>query len=202
MTDPSDSRRSADTRASIANTEADQRSSPSGIVVEVFVEDDGWSAIEDVATKVHRAATALSISLLDEVNGQSAAIALSNDIRIAELNGTYRGKHTPTNVLSFPSARTPALAAEELRSANEPVFIGDIILAVETVMREASELRRPPEQHLQHLVVHGLLHLLGYDHETEKDARHMEGLETKILEHIGVPNPHSGDDHAVEPQQA
>ena len=75
MTDPSDSRRSADTQASIANTEADQRSSPSGVVVEVFVEDDGWSAIEDVVTKVHRAATALSSSLLDGLNGQSAAIA-------------------------------------------------------------------------------------------------------------------------------
>ena len=107
------------------------------------------------------------------------------------LNATYRGKDKSTNVLSFPAGG----------DAQEPdaqaVFLGDVVLALETVVAEAAQLGLTPLHHLQHLAIHGVLHLNGYDHETDEDAAIMEGLEIEILAGLGIPSPYL----ALEPAQ-
>ncbi|MGI9403425.1 MAG: rRNA maturation RNase YbeY [Hyphomicrobium sp.] len=115
-----------------------------------------------------------------EFDQLEACVALSCDEHVARLNKTYRGKRAPTNVLSFP--------ASGLRP--ETNFLGDIVLAGETLAREAEALGVPFNHHLQHLVVHGLLHLLGFDHESDKDAQVMEAIEAGILARLGIPNPY------------
>jgi probable rRNA maturation factor len=110
-------------------------------------------------------------------------VALSNDAMVRRLNHDYRGMDKPTNVLSFnalPSA-APGIVAP----------LGDIVLGFETIRWESGDFLRPLEHHVQHLVVHGCLHLLGHDHETEVEAEAMEALETEILGIIGVPDPYS-----------
>lgn len=122
------------------------------------------------------------------------AIALLSDAEVAALNASYRKQAKPTNVLSFPA---PAATIDRRAFAGaEPANLGDIALAEETILREAGDLGIPPVQHLQHLVVHGLLHLLGYDHDTAQPAEEMEALEVAILASIGVSDPYAGADLA------
>jgi len=112
-------------------------------------------------------------------------ILLTDDAEQRELNRTYRGKDASTNVLSF------ALTDSETPRAPEaPVLLGDVVLAYETVAREAAAQAKPLEHHVQHLVVHGVLHLLGFDHEIETEAEMMEARETEILRRLGVPDPY------------
>lgn len=108
---------------------------------------------------------------------RSLAIALADDRRVRALNKRDRKKDKPTNVLSYPSG--------------EKTFLGDIVLARQTVWREAREQKKTPADHLAHLVVHGTLHLLGYDHETgDEDAERMEALERRILKRLGISDPY------------
>jgi probable rRNA maturation factor len=97
------------------------------------------------------------------------------------LNAEFRGKDQPTNVLSFPAA----MGAEDT--------LGDIALAYETVAREAKEQNKTFLHHAQHLILHGVLHLLGYDHETDAQARIMEALETRLLDTIGIADPYRSE---------
>jgi probable rRNA maturation factor len=117
---------------------------------------------------------------------QSVEISLlfADDARVRPLNLAWRAKDKPTNVLSFPSvALIPGGAL--------PPVLGDIILAYETVEREAAEEAKPFEDHVGHLLLHGFLHLLGYDHQTDADADVMEGLETRILAKLAIPDPYA-----------
>jgi probable rRNA maturation factor len=127
--------------------------------------------------------------------GAEACVVLADDALLRSLNHTYRGKDKPTNVLSFPFREAPGIFedADEpgLGEAAQPRHLGDVVLAVETLRGEAAEQGIPPVHHLQHLVVHGLLHLLGFDHETEPEAEVMERLETQILATLGVPDPYA-----------
>ena len=117
--------------------------------------------------------------------------------RSRALNRTWRGKDRPTNVLSFAALDdvSPDRPPEAPPASDEPLLLGDIVLAFETVAAEAAAQGKPFADHLRHLLVHGLLHLLGYDHETnEEDAQRMEALETRILAGFGIPDPYV--DHA------
>lgn len=117
-----------------------------------------------------------------------AAVVFETDAGVRALNKTYRGIDKPTNVLSFPAPPPPA----DITLANDDALpFGDVIFALETVRREAVDLGIPVRHHLQHLVVHGLLHLLGHDHMTEAEAEAMERLETEILASLGVPDPYA-----------
>ena len=108
---------------------------------------------------------------------RSLTIALADDRRVRALNARDRGKDKPTNVLSYPSG--------------ERAFLGDVVLARQTVWREAKQQRKTPSDHISHLVVHGTLHLLGYDHETGgAEAERMEALERRILARLGVADPY------------
>jgi probable rRNA maturation factor len=112
-------------------------------------------------------------------------ITLTDDAAQRTLNRDWRGKDTPTNVLSFPAA-DPDMTVPP----GAPLLLGDVVLAYETVQREAGEQDKPFEDHFRHLVVHGVLHLLGYDHEDGADAATMEAQEIAILAELGVPNPY------------
>jgi probable rRNA maturation factor len=158
--------------------------------IDVAAESDGWNKISGVEACVRRAAEA---AMLDgEAPPSEISVILSDDEHIRELNKQHRGMDKPTNVLSFPPARmkTPA---------GVPRFLGDIVIAFETVEREAREEAKPIENHLTHLVVHGVLHLLGYDHEDDEEAEMMEARERQILARMGIPDPYAERGDAARP---
>jgi probable rRNA maturation factor len=109
------------------------------------------------------------------------SIVLTDDAEQQQLNKQWRGIDKPTNVLSFPQIEPFG----EVRG-----ILGDIVLAHETLVREAAELDKPLADHFTHLVVHGFLHILGYDHIDDGDALKMEGLETQILASLGIADPY------------
>ncbi len=155
---------------------------PIGFYIDVVHEDGGWDCLPDAETLARGAAAAVAAEL--DIGSGEVCLALSTDALVAELNGSYRGKPQPTNVLSFPAA--PMLPVD-----GEPRFFGDIVLALETLQREAADLGLPLSHHMQHLVVHGLLHLLGYDHQTDEEAQEMEGSEVRILARLGIADPYA-----------
>ena len=109
---------------------------------------------------------------------------LADDAALRELNREFRGQDKPTNVLSFPAEEKP-------QSGAPMVLLGDVVLAYETVAREARTQGKSLAEHAAHMVVHGVLHLLGFDHERGgSEAERMEALETQILAKLGVPNPY------------
>ena len=111
------------------------------------------------------------------------SVMFSTDKKVMQLNKQFRNINKPTNVLSFPSLTNSTTKFKE-------VFLGDIIFSIETILSEAKINNISIIDHLIHLFIHGLLHLLGYDHNTEDEARHMENLETTILEQLSIPNPY------------
>ena len=126
------------------------------------------------------------------------AIVLSNDSTVQALNRDWRGKNAPTNVLSFPAAPmlsgAPSLPVPR-RGGKSPApspYIGDIVIAYQTTAREAVAEGKRFDHHLAHLAIHGFLHLLGYDHENDRDAEKMESLERRILGRLAIPDPYAG----------
>ena len=111
------------------------------------------------------------------------SLCLADDAALRALNLSWRGIDKPTNVLSFPSAPPDRLG--------KTTMLGDIALAYETLAREAEDLGVPLADHYRHLLVHGFLHLIGYDHETDAEAERMEALETKILARLGAADPYA-----------
>ena len=158
-------------------------SAPPMAEVEVLVEAEDWaSRLADVSGLAARAAEA-ALAAADARGG--LAVLLADDDRLAGLNAAFRGRSGPTNVLSFPAP------------ANPEGWLGDVALSFGTCLREAEAQDKRLEHHLQHLVAHGVLHLVGYDHETEAEASVMEGLEIKVLAGLGTPDPYAaerGDD--------
>lgn len=118
------------------------------------------------------------------------SVVFTTDARIQKLNREWRGKDKPTNVLSFPQLEDFNV------SQPAPVHLGDIVVALQTVKREAKAQEKPAKAHVAHLLVHGMLHLLGYDHETgPRDAKRMEQTEIKIMRTLGYDNPYLNYDH-------
>lgn len=139
--------------------------------VEILVVDARWRRmVPELSRLVRRAAVA---------GGGAGTVVLDRDLRVKRLNARHRGRNTATNVLTFENR--PGIAGAGPG--------GDIVLALETVRREAKAAGRPPAHHLAHLVVHGALHLRGHDHHAAGAARRMELQEARILHALGVPNP-------------
>jgi probable rRNA maturation factor len=153
-------------------------------MIEVEIEDQAWtSALPDAAGIAERAGQAVldQIEPTEDGEDQGVAVLLTSDEAVAELNERFRHKAGPTNVLSFPA------------SANPENHLGDVCLAHGVCAREAAEQGKSLEHHLTHLVAHGVLHLLGYDHETDGEAEAMEALERSILQGLGVPDPYASE---------
>jgi probable rRNA maturation factor len=124
-----------------------------------------------------------------------ASLLFADDAEVHELNREWRGKDKPTNVLSFPMLEREDLLS--LPAEGPPELLGDLALALETCAREASEKGISLEHHTAHLIIHGLLHLAGYDHEiSPQDARQMESLEIKALALMGIADPYGDHDEA------
>jgi probable rRNA maturation factor len=149
-------------------------------MIEVEIEDDAWAAAVDrVKVIVDATGRATLRAAVPAIAGEAdVVVLLTDDAALADLNQRFRGKAGPTNVLSFPA---PEAARPHL---------GDIAIAYGTCAREAREQGKRLEHHLMHLVAHGVLHLVGYDHETESEAEDMEALERRVLAGLGAPDPY------------
>jgi probable rRNA maturation factor len=164
---------------------------PSGITVDVLSESPLWEAEPGAEAVVRRAisqaaAAAGAAAPAATAAAPEVAVLLCDDAMIAALNAQWRGREEPTNVLSFPAAPAAGTSGSE----SGVVHLGDIAIACETVIREAREQGRTVSQHLAHMAVHGFLHLLGYDHQTDDEAERMEGLEREILAGLGISDPY------------
>ena len=140
------------------------------MIIDISRQSELWDVTDDFVGQAVNAALSGF-----EVEETELSVVLADDAFVQNLNRDYRDKDKPTNVLSFPQD-TPML--------------GDVVLAYETVKREAEEQDKGFEDHLAHLLVHGVLHLLGYDHEDDKQAEEMEALEVEILSRLSIKNPY------------
>jgi probable rRNA maturation factor len=156
---------------------------PSLMPVDVVVESGLWAAEPGAEATVRRAiaAAAETVRALPDAAGE-VSVVLTDDAAIRALNRRWRRLDQPTNVLSFPAPGS----ANGIAS-----MLGDIAVAYETTAREASEEHKPLADHLAHLAVHGFLHLVGYDHDSDEAADEMERLEARILARLGVPDPYA-----------
>jgi probable rRNA maturation factor len=148
-----------------------------------------WEALVDAAVRAALAETPYG-HIADGAVNIEVSIRLTDDAEVHSLNHQYRGKDKPTNVLSFPMVQADLI--EGLANSDDgEVLLGDIVLAAETCVREAAEKRWDAKDYAQHLIVHGLLHLLGYDHELgETQANAMEALESAACRALGLPEPY------------
>lgn len=165
-------------------------------VVEVVIEDDLWNRF-DLENTASRAFEAVVGQLGLTGGPYELCILACDDARIAVLNAEFRGKLTPTNVLSWPSYDlSPKMAGGRpdlppVSAHGDPfVNIGDIAIAYQTCLQEADQAGVEPQHHITHLLIHGILHLLGYDHEVDTDAEMMETLEIDLLASMGIGNPY------------
>ncbi|WP_315735580.1 MULTISPECIES: rRNA maturation RNase YbeY [unclassified Bradyrhizobium] len=154
---------------------------------EVIVAADCWQDQPDAEEVIHRAIVAAAETVDADVGDAEIAVMLTDDDGIRTLNSNWRGIDKPTNVLSFPALQPTGPRGED----DAPRMLGDIAIAYETMRREADEEQKPFAHHLSHLTVHGFLHLVGYDHETDDEAEEMEALEREILAHLGIPDPYA-----------
>ncbi len=141
------------------------------IVVDVVTKNKKWTGKEKLVERLAKKLISLTKS-----DAQELAISLVSDRQMKKINFQFRDKNKPTNVLSFP--------------AFDRLFLGDIVIAYETLEREAKEQKKKFNDHLTHLILHSILHLLGHDHEEEKMAQKMEKLEIKILKQLDIENPY------------
>lgn len=165
--------------------------------VDMVVNHDAWEEtgleLDDFAEDV----IALTLSMAEmppELKDREieVCVVLTDDSEIHTLNRDFRGMDKPTNVLSFANLDSDS-AGDELAMEDMPFSLGDVIIAWETMQREALDQNKKFENHLRHMLVHGTLHLLGYDHMDDEEAATMEGLEIRILEKMSVENPYADD---------
>jgi probable rRNA maturation factor len=160
------------------------------VTIDILIEEQTWlQEITDVEAFICRVCevTLLKVFIAPQVKETEISVVLADDPYIQELNHRYRHMDKPTNVLSFPSE---TLKIGEYSHLPRLVILGDIVLAYRTIAREAKEQQKPIKSHLAHMVVHSVLHLLGYDHEKEAEAQQMESMEINILQQLKVENPY------------
>jgi probable rRNA maturation factor len=164
---------------------------PPPVALDVARDNDLWDALPGAQPLVAAAVAAVfaEAGLVCRADAE-LSVTLADDARVRELNAQWRAKDAPTNVLTFP-------AVEPDETADAPM-LGDVILAFETVWREALDEDKALADHVSHLVIHGVLHLFGYDHLDEAEAEEMEAIEIRALARLGVADPYA----AAEPETA
>lgn len=163
---------------------ASARSPGPAAEIDILLEAEGWAVLPEAGARCEAAAMAVLTAHAETFDRPvELAITLTDDARIQVLNRDWRDKDKPTNVLSFPAAEVPDDVS--------PEPLGDVIVALETVLAEAADEGKAPLDHLSHLVVHGTLHLLGYDHEQDDEAEEMEDMERRILAGLGITDPYA-----------
>ncbi len=145
----------------------------------IDVADERWKRFVDLELVAEKTCFAAAAAIDGEIS-----VLFTDDVEMQSLNRTWRGKDTSTNVLSFPAAQSIALPK------GQTVPLGDIVLAYETVAQEINQSGKPALHHVAHLLVHGVLHLLGYDHDNDDDAMRMENKEREILAQFEIPDPY------------
>ncbi|MGF1455754.1 MAG: rRNA maturation RNase YbeY [Alphaproteobacteria bacterium] len=164
------------------------------MALDVCIAAEGWQALPSDACAVAQSAFGAVAARCDDLSPEdTVSLLLDDDEAVRRLNDRFRGRDAPTNVLAFPAAPDVPFSSPD-RGATPGRFLGDVVLALETVCREAAEQRKPLPHHVTHLTVHALLHLLGHDHEDPADAEIMEALETRILADLGIPDPYGEHD--------
>ena len=162
---------------------------PESMSTDVIVEYDRWNEIE--FSDIAETATKAVFKYLDlGPSRYSVAILACDDSKISSLNNRFRGKANPTNVLSWPAFELAAGEYPDAMWDDEPIELGDVAIAFETCRREAQEQGKQMEHHVTHLLIHGVLHLFGYDHEEDIEAELMEAKETAILATLGIADPY------------
>lgn len=157
-----------------------------GLDILVGVEAEGWDEVlgQDPEPLLRRAVLAALEGAGVPLDMRSElSVTLSDDVRVREVNAQWRGQDKPTNILSFPAGPIEV-------GAVPGAMMGDLILARETLEREAHEEDKRPADHFAHLIVHGILHLLGHDHIEDEDAERMEALEISILAGLSIGDPY------------
>jgi probable rRNA maturation factor len=160
--------------------------------IDIVVESPLWNDVSDIESHVRRAAEA---ALPPDHEDCELAVVLTDDQTMRALNARFRGKDAATNVLSFPAPASSQRTAEGRRG--EPVFLGDIVIAFDTAKAEADAEGKEFCHHFAHLLVHGVLHLLGYDHCSDAEAEAMEARERAILGRLDMPDPYDERDLAL-----
>jgi len=149
-------------------------------MIEIEIEDLDWTRAQPDAERLTRAAAEAALARVDAANDRDdLVVLLTDDETVHALNRQFRGRNRPTNVLSFPAASTAG------------AHLGDIALAYGICSGEAQAQGKPLSAHLQHLVVHGVLHLLGHDHEEAAEAEVMEAIERQVMSVLGLPDPYA-----------
>ena len=157
--------------------------------LEVSISDRRWRSVSGLAARLEKAAQVTFAHLPKNLCfPATSTVVLTNDKALRKLNRDFRGINKPTNVLSFPQFG-PAELPKKGKS-KFPVYLGDILIGYQYVVGEAKNTNKILINHVTHLLIHGLLHLLGYDHLSEKDAVRMERLEQKIMSALDLPNPY------------
>ncbi|MBC2884044.1 rRNA maturation RNase YbeY [Ochrobactrum sp. CM-21-5] len=154
------------------------------IQIDILIEAGSWPDETALERLVRQATEAAWSNLRLKDADSELSVVFTDDASIRTLNAEWRGKDKPTNVLSFPAFPVKA-------GAQPGPMLGDIVIARETVEREAKDEGKPLDNHLTHLVIHGFLHLLGYDHETDEEAEEMERREREILHALAIPDPYT-----------
>jgi probable rRNA maturation factor len=147
-------------------------------LIDIEIEAAAWTEAQPDAEDLVRGA-AEAVLAMERLSDRNLVVLLTDDVAVQALNARFRGQDQPTNVLSFPAPPNPEQ------------HLGDVALAYQTCAREAAEQGKALGAHLQHLVAHGVLHLLGYDHMSDPEAEEMEGLERVILASLGVSDPYA-----------
>ena len=161
------------------------------VTVDLAIENPSWTALDDLQALAERAAeAALREAGFDPEEDVELSCLFSDDASVRKLNAQWRGMDKPTNVLSFPATGPGA-----------ELLLGDVVLAFETVAREAAAEDKPIRDHVSHLIVHGVLHLVGHDHEVDEEADTMEALEIRALDRLGLANPYA-DPTAAESERS
>jgi probable rRNA maturation factor len=168
-----------------------RRARSRALAIDVVEPCNAWATALPQAAELCRSAARATLAAAPPLPGAGDAelsLVLADDALLRRLNRTWRGKDKATNVLSFPAQDFAAGAGAA--PAEAPLLLGDVVLGFSTVRREAEAQKKPLADHLAHLVVHGVLHLLGFDHASEDDAARMETMERDVLAGIGIADPY------------